>query len=128
MIKSFRDLEVYQLSYELAMDIFSLTRNFSMAESYSLTSQMVRSSRSISANIAEGWAKRTYEKKFKVHLIDSLGSATETPNWCSFAKDCNYINSDQYDHLTEKLDHIGRKLTKLHPNWKTRDLPASNHL
>lgn len=57
MITSYKDLDVYKLSYNLAMDIFSFTRKFPKEEIYSLTSQIVRASRSISANIVEGWAK-----------------------------------------------------------------------
>ena len=125
MIKSFRDLEVHKLSYDLAMEIFFLTRSFPKEELYSLTSQIIRSSRSISSNIVEGWAKRIYENKFKLHLIDALGSTTETQNWSSFSKDCGYINLDQFNALTEKLDHIGRMLTKLHQNWKTKVEPSN---
>jgi len=58
MIKSYKDLDVYNLSYEVAMEIFEMTRNFPKEEQYSLTSQMIQSSRSVSANISEGWAKR----------------------------------------------------------------------
>jgi len=126
MIKSFHDLEVYNLSYETAMDIFHITSRFPKEEIYSLTSQMVRSSRSISSNIVEGWAKRTYENKFKVHLIDSLGSTAETVNWILFAKDCKYMTQEQFDSLTEKLDRIGKMLTKLHQNWKSTNSGISN--
>ncbi len=119
MIKSFRDLDVYNLAYETAMEIFHITKGFPEEEIYSLTSQIIRSSRSISANIVEGWAKRVYENKFKVHLIDALGSNAETVNWISFAKDCNYIMQEQFDSLNDKLDRIGRMLSKLHQNWKS---------
>jgi four helix bundle protein len=125
MIKSFKDLDVYNLSYQVAMDIFSLTRKSPKEELYSLTSQIVRSSRSISSNIVEGWAKRTYENKFKVHLVDALGSCAETQNWILFAKDCNYISTEEYQLYFEKLDQIGRMLTKLHQNWKSNP-PTSN--
>jgi four helix bundle protein len=121
MIKSYKDLEVYNLSYALAMDVFQLTRKFPKEELYSLTSQIVRSSRSISSNIVEGWAKRIHEKKFKLHLVDALGSTAETLNWIQFAKDCGYGTSEQFDLYTDKLDKIGRMLTKLHQNWKTFD-------
>lgn len=119
MIKSFEDLEVYQLSYSVANEIFLLTRDFPKEELYSLTSQIVRSSRSISSNIAEGWAKRTYENKFKLQLIDSSGSTAETKNWIRFAKDCGYVSQTTYSDYCQKLDQIGKMLTKLHQNWKT---------
>lgn len=123
MIKSYKDLDVYNLSYQLAMDIFFLTKKFPKEELYSLTSQVVRSSRSISSNIVEGWAKRIYPKKFKTQLVDALGSSAETQNWISFSKDCGYISEQQFDEYSSKLDHIGKMLTKLHQNWKS---PKSN--
>jgi len=119
MIKSFEDLEVYQLSYSVANEIFLISKEFPKEELYSLTSQIIRSSRSISSNIAEGWAKRTYENKFKLQLIDSLGSTAETLNWIRFAKDCGYINESTYNNFSLKLDQIGKMLTKLHQNWRT---------
>lgn len=119
MIRSYNDLDVYQLSYSLAMEIFELSKKFPKEELYSLTSQIIRSSRSISSNIVEGWAKRTYENKFKLHLIDVLGSCAETQNWIRFAKDCNYITHEVFDTQNNKLDHVGKMLTKLHQNWKS---------
>jgi four helix bundle protein len=94
MIKSFKDLEVYKMAYELGLDIFNITRKFPREEMYSLTSQINRSARSISANIAEGWAKREYENIFKQHLITSLGSCSESENWLSYSKDFKYISQD----------------------------------
>jgi four helix bundle protein len=121
MIKPYQDLQVYQASYHLAMDLFKISKSFPKEESYSLTSQLVRSSRSICANIAEGWSKRHYENKFKVHLIDSLGSTGETQNWFSFAKDCKYISEERFKEFEEGLNHIGKMLTKLHQNCKSNE-------
>ena len=100
------------------MDIFKASRNFPREELYSLTSQITSSSRSISSNIVEGWAKREYENLFKRHLIDSLGSCHETENWVSFAKDCGYISEEKFTKYNEELDTIGKMLTRLHQNWK----------
>lgn len=125
MIKSYKDLEVYNLSYSLAMDIFFQTRKFPREEMYSLTSQIVRSSRSISSNIVEGWAKRVYENKFKVQLVDALGSSLETQNWILLAKDCGYITIEEFDSFNNRLEQIGKMLTKLHQNWKSNP-PMSN--
>ena len=91
MIKTVSDLEVFKISYQLAMDIFHTTRSFPKEERYSLTDQIVRSSRSISANIAEGWGKRIYENEFKRHLIYAMGSLEETKVWLYFSRDCSYI-------------------------------------
>jgi four helix bundle protein len=65
MIKNIFDLEVFNISYALAMEIFQATRSFPKEEKYSLTDQVIRSSRSVSANTAEEWGKRTYENEFK---------------------------------------------------------------
>ncbi len=118
MIKSFKDLNVYNESYELAMEIFWISRKFPKEEIYSLTSQVVRSSRSVSANISEGWSKRNYEQLFKQQLITSLGSNGETETWLDFAKDCGYINAETHNLLLKKNDVVGKKINKLHQNWK----------
>jgi len=118
MIKSYKDLKVHKESFSLAMDIFWITRKFPKEEIYSLTSQIVRSSRSVSANISEGWAKRTYDSVFKQHLIHSLGSNSETEDWLDYSLQCKYISKEVYDTLIEKNNRIGRMLTKLHQNWK----------
>lgn len=116
MIRSFHDLEVYQLSYQLAMDIFTISREFPSEEKYSLTSQIIRSTRSVSANIAEGFGKRAYENEFKRHLIYSTGSLEESKVWFKFALDCNYITIEQFDTFEMKTKHIGAMLFKLYTN------------
>lgn len=117
-ITSYKDLEVYQMSFSLAMSIFQLSKKFPKEEVYSLTTQLVRSSRSVSANITEGWAKRNYENVFKQHLIDALGSLAETENWLLFAKACEYIDNETLNKYTEEIEIIGKKISKLHQNWK----------
>ena len=119
MIKTAFDLEVFKLSYELAMEIFQISRNFPKEEKYSLTDQVIRSSRSISANIAEGWGKRVYENEFKRHLIYSMGSLEETKTWLCFARDCSYLKVPVFDTLNSKCDELGAKIYKLYENWKT---------
>lgn len=117
MIQSYKDLEVYKRSFKMAMDIFWMTRKFPKEEVYSLTSQITRSSRSISANISEGWAKRKYESVFKQHLIHSLGSCSETENWLSFAFECKYIDQITFDKMSDEINQVGKMLNKLHQNW-----------
>ncbi len=118
MIKSYKDLKVYQQSYKLAMDIFWLTKNFPKEELYSLTDQIRRASRSISANIVEGWAKRKYENVFRRHLIDSIGSCNETKLWLDFSHDCKYISEEEHITLLNNCDEVGKMLHGLHDNWK----------
>lgn len=72
------DLDVYQQAFQMPMRIFELSRSFPKAETYSLTDQIRRSSRSVCANLAEAWRKRRYEKAFVSKLCDCEGEAAET--------------------------------------------------
>lgn len=119
MIQSYKDLQVFRLSYELAMEVFRLTKKFPKEELYSLTDQVRRSSRSVTANIVEGWSKRRYENVFKRHLLDAIGSSDETKVWLAFAADCKYITSDERQTLTGRFDELGKMLHRLFENWKT---------
>jgi four helix bundle protein len=119
MIKSLADLEVYQLSFQLAMDVFKITKGFPKEEKYSLTDQVIRSSRSIAANIAEGWGKRTYENEFKKHLVYAIGSLEETKVWIQFSKSCGYIDESVLSNFNACMEHVGAKIFTLFKNWKT---------
>jgi four helix bundle protein len=108
--KGFRDLIVYQKAYQLAVEIYELTRNFPKEEKYSLTDQIRRSSRSVPANIAEAWARRRYTKSFILKLVDSDGEASETTVWLNFSKDHNYITKDRYDYFIDQYGEVGKML------------------
>ena len=122
MIQSYKDLQVFRLSYDLAMEVFRLTKKLPKEELYSLTDQMRRSSRSVTANVVEGWSKRRYENVFRRHLLDAIGSSDETKVWLSFAADCNYITNDEHQTLTGKFEELGKMLYRLFENWKTYTL------
>lgn len=101
IIRSFRDLKVYQLSREEAQRIFKLTHIFPRDERYSLTDQIRRSSRAVKSMIAETWAHRRYPASFVSKMTDALGEATETQSWLDDALDCEYITVAQHrDHDT----------------------------
>jgi four helix bundle protein len=119
MIKALHDMDVFNLSFRFAMDIFVLSKNFPKEERYSLIDQIVRSSRSIPANIAEGWGKRIYENEFKKHLVYALGSVEETKTWLLFAKECGYIKDENYQIVFSNCEEIGAKIFKLYQNWKS---------
>jgi len=106
LIRSHRELKVYQLSFEAGMEIFHLSKSFPKEERYSLTDQIRRSSRSVSANISEAFRKRRYPKSFIAKLSDSEGEAAETQNWLDFALACAYIGTTEHRSLYDKYDHI----------------------
>ena len=81
----FRELKVYQKAFKLAMEIFWITKSFPKEEKYSLTDQIRRASRSVSANIGEAYRKRRYEKHFISKLSVSDAENTETQVWLDFS-------------------------------------------
>ncbi len=109
--RGFRDLRVYQLSYELALEVFEITKSFPKEEKYSLVDQVRRSSRSVSANIAEAWYKRRYPKSFVSKLSDSSSEAGETEVWVDFAADHRYLAQEKKVHLLEKYGEVNKMLT-----------------
>jgi four helix bundle protein len=109
-IQTAKDLEVYKFAYELAMDIFELSKHFPSEEKYALTSQIRRSSRSICLNLREAWAKRRYEAHFVSKLTDCDGENNETDSSLDFAYACDYISKEQHEQLTARCVEIGRML------------------
>ena len=93
-IQSHSNLDVYQMAFDAAVQIFELSKKFPVEERYSLTDQIRRSSRSVCANLAEAWRKRRYEAAFLAKLSDSEAEAAETQTWIEFAVKCNYLNAD----------------------------------
>ena len=91
----FKKLTVYKKSFALAMEIFEITKNFPKEEQYSLTSQIRRSSRSVYANIAEGYRKRMYEPYFVSKASDADMKNSETSAWIDTAFSCKYIEKKQ---------------------------------
>ena len=109
--RDYRDLKVYQMAYQLALDIQKITKTFPIEEKYSLTDQIRRSSRSVPANLAEAWKKRRYEKAFISKLIDCAGEAGETEVWLPFSKDFGYLEETTYQDLIKRYDEVNRMLS-----------------
>ena len=111
--KSFRDLVVYQKAKKVSRKIFEISKGFPREETYSLTDQIRRASRSIGAQIAEAWGKRRYERHFVSKLTDADAEQMETQHWVDEACDCQYLDSKQAKELTEELMEIGRMLNSM---------------
>jgi len=106
IIQSHLELHVYQNAMEAAMTIFKLSKNFPPEEKYSLTDQIRRSSRSVCANIAEGWRKRRYASAFTAKLSDAESEANETTVWIDLARGCDYLDDGQADQLRRLYDTV----------------------
>jgi four helix bundle protein len=119
-IVSHTDLDVYRKAFDVAMQVFKLSKTFPKEETYSLTDQIRRSSRSVSANLAEGWRKRRYEKAFQSKLSDAESEAAETQVWLEFAVKCEYVKRDDAAKIYQTYDEILHMLVSMinHPeNW-----------
>ena len=106
IIRFHQDLKVYQKSFDMAMEIYEFSKTLPKEERFSLTDQIRRSSRSVSANISEAWGRRKYEKSFVAKLTDSEGEARETQTWLEFSLACKYINKEQFENLNTKCNEI----------------------
>ncbi len=116
MSGSFKDLKVYQMAYDVAMEIFELSKNFPQEEKYAIVDQVRRSSRSVCANIGEGYHKRMYPKHFSMKMTDADAEASETTVWLDFARDCEYIDAEVHKRLMQTYKEIGRMLGSMAKN------------
>jgi len=105
-IRRHTELKVYQLSFEVGMEVFHVTKKFPREETYSLTDQIRRSSRSVSGNIAEAFRKRRYPKSFIAKLSDAEGESAETRVWLDYALATGYITKEEHHNLNDKYEHI----------------------
>ncbi len=105
-IRSVRELDVYKLAFETAMEIFRISEAFLKEETYSLTDQVRKSSRSVCTNLSEGWRKRKYKAVFINKLSDAAQEAAETQTWLEFALACKYIDEGTFKKLDDRYEHI----------------------
>ncbi|MEX0613304.1 MAG: four helix bundle protein [Pirellulales bacterium] len=110
MIYSAKELVVYKKSFATAMEIFEVSKQFPAEERFALTSQIRRSSRSVSMNLREAWAKRRYEAHFISKLTDCDGENSETDTSLDFALACGYISNQIHQQLIEANAEITRML------------------
>lgn len=107
LIRSFRDLNVYQAARTEAQKIYLRSRNFPVEEKYSLTDQIRRSSRAVKAMVAEAWGRRRYRAVFINKLDEALGEATETQSWLDDCLDCGYLSPEEYRQMDAAWQSIG---------------------
>ena len=125
LIKTHRDLDVYQVSFDIAMQIFQKSKSFPLEERYSLTDQVRRSSRSICANLAEAWRKRRYEASFVSKLSDAEAEAAETQVWIEFAVRCGYMETKTGEELLISYENIMGKIISMINNFQPWLLPGA---
>ena len=105
-IRTHHELKVYRKAFDAAIRVFELSKSFPREETYSLTDQIRRSSRSVCANLAEAWRKRRYQAAFVSKLSDSESEAAETQVWLEFAAASGYMSDDEAAILVQLYDEI----------------------
>ena len=119
VIRSFQDLQIYQESFQLQVEIEAFLKDFPESERYLLVDQMRRASRSIPSLIAEGWALRDSVKEFKNFLRRAFGSSCEMINHLLLTKHKGYGKNEGYvEQLIRRYEILGMKITKLRNNWQ----------
>ncbi|NEQ77340.1 MAG: four helix bundle protein [Okeania sp. SIO2C9] len=116
LIHNHEDLEVYQIAFDTAMKIFEVSKSFPKAETYSLTDQIRRSSRSVCANLAEAWRRRRYKGSFLLRLNDAEAEAAESQVWLKFAVKCQYLEIQTGRQLYSQYNQILGMIVKITKN------------
>jgi len=117
-VRNYTDLLVYQQAYRLALETSKLSRALPRDEQYELGRQMRASSRSVAANIVEGWAKRNSPAEFKRHLVIAGGECAETRFWLELVRDEGLLPGGRCDPLRAEYAKLGMMMHNLWKEWR----------
>jgi four helix bundle protein len=118
-VRSFEDLEVFQRAYRLSLDMHQASLTFPKHEQFELAQQLRKASKSVCANIAEGFGKqRISSAEFGRFLAIAIGSADEMRVWCRYALDLGYVSEAQWIDWRDAYQEIARMLQGLRRNWE----------
>jgi four helix bundle protein len=118
VVRTYSDLLVYQQAYRLALEASNLTKGFPRPEQFEMGRQLRNCSRSVAANIVEGWAKRNSAAEFKRHLMIAIGECAETKFWIDLAFDEGLVESKRAGTLGSEYSKLGFMLHNLWKEWK----------
>jgi len=117
-IKSFEDMAVFQKSYKLSLEVHRISLKLPKEEQYGLADQLRRASKSICANLAEGYGKQNISVvEFKRFILMSMGSSDEMRVWMRYCYDLGYITKEQWERYSEEYKHVAKMLNSLHREW-----------
>ncbi|ABY91365.1 S23 ribosomal protein [Thermoanaerobacter pseudethanolicus ATCC 33223] len=122
MIKTYKDLRIYQQSYKLSIEIHKLTQNYPGYERYELGSQLRRAATSIPLNIAEGYGKKESEADFKRYLKIALGSSNEIEVLLDLSYDLGYIDKTLHNELIEEYTALRKQIYTMIKKWRVSDI------
>jgi len=108
-IRTFRDLIVWQKSYELALGIYHVTKDFPQEEKFILASQIKRAAISVASNIVEGFRRRTIKDSLNFYNI-AESSLEELKYQLILSLDLGFIAQEQFNEINSKAQEVGRTL------------------
>jgi four helix bundle protein len=111
-MRDFKKYNVWGQGHDITLNIYRKTKNFPKSEEFGIKSQMRRASYSIPSNIAEGCGRES-DAEFKRFLIISQGSASELEYFLILARDLEYLNESDYEHLDDKVNKVKRSINNL---------------
>ena len=121
VVKSYEDLKVFQRAYEVSLEIHKMSLGFPKNEQYALASQIRRSSKSICANVADGFAKQRYSaSEYMRYIVIAIGSCDETRVWLKYCGDLNYIPKDTLERWNSEYQEIAKMLSGLQSSWSKK--------
>jgi four helix bundle protein len=118
VVRTYSDLLVYKQAYRLALDVSKLTKEFPRQEQFEMGRQLRNCSRSVAANIVEGWAKRNSAAEFKHHLIISIAECAETKFWIDLATGEGFVDGKRAATLGSEYGKLGFMLHNLWKEWR----------
>ncbi len=120
-VESFEDLEVFQRAYRISLEIHRKSLEFPAIEQRALGDQVRRASKSICANVAEGFAKQgSSAAEFKRYLLMATGSSDEMRVWARYCRDLGYIDEPTWQRWRDEYHEIAKMLQGLSRNWLKR--------
>ncbi len=118
-VESFEDLEVFKRAYRISLEVHRASLDFPAIEQWALGDQVRRASKSICANIAEGFAKqRSSAAEFKRYLLIATGSSDEMRVWARYCLDLGYIDEAMWRHWRDEYHEVSKMLVGLSKNWR----------
>ena len=118
-MKTFEDLLVFKRAYKVSLEIHQISMTMPKSEQFGMADQLRRASKSICANLAEGWGKQHIsDKEFKRFVSMSIGSANEMRVWLRYCLDLGYLQENDWSRLKDEYIEIAKMLSGLHRNWQ----------
>ena len=123
MVRSVEDLEVFRRAYRLSLELHRLSLELPRIEQFALADQLRRASKSICANLTEGFAKQSHSAaEYRRYVVTAMGSSDETQLWLRYCVDLGYVDEERGKRWMSDFAEISRMLRGLYASWSRSDL------